>query len=951
MDSQGGVPLDVAGIASRLMRGLISLSEAEAEVADYRAFLLTPKTNPDRPPPSGLDGQLQALLGGWEELLKEVVEETNALRVRDLGRLAIAVSRLAGVVGATAELVGRRLEALGETREAIRFFEEAEAAGGEWALAATCRKLGCMVELGAYARAEQLAERVIDQARRDGRQAILAGALRWRARAREGLGRRETALPDAREALSLRLRSLADEVRLDGVEPEESFYLSLALIERSIGRYDEAFHTLEEGRALALASGEPHAAAYLLSEIGYTWMFAGDPQRAAAVLARAADEAERLDILEWAYRWRNAAPPEGSLDEDDELSLKFARALELMNAVPPRPDETRKLLLDCLAEAKRLPERGFEANVRNVLAGYYSDQGQWLQAEAAAREAIRTAEDANSRGAAMTFRINLANILLRRGWSDRGERELEEAISLGEALRSEAPSTELRQTRSVELARAYEQLAFLAGLSVVSRDGAESRPPQPERLFAIGQRSRGVNLARWLRLGDAVERAGVEDLVARLLALRGAEVNLEAAAADGEIALGPLDAERRARLRDFDRAASEHRIELDHEAGPRALSELKQIVDEGDCLLDMVAIEEGVCVTCVGPSRTAEVDFLPWPRPERLGLLEDWRVALRRSAMAGSQNQANGAADAKQRALARITELAEAMDAKLFGPLADHAVRHCGARRRLLVLPHRELFQFPFWRLERHIPLASVSIVPCPEALFVLRRRPRDETGDWLAFGDATNTLRGVMAELGALARHEPCEPSATVMFERLGAASLAHFACHGRFDARNPYRSGLVVARTMDDPAEDLSTPDPYETGCRLLTIADIVGRMYLPRCQLAVLSACQTGLPREHPASEFTSLPAALLVAGARNVVASLWAAHDLASMLLMREFYAALTDGVRLASPSSALAAARRRVAAMPRDEVRVWLGEGARLPDGERPFARPDFVDCFQHYGID
>jgi CHAT domain-containing protein len=115
-------------------------------------------------------------------------------------------------------------------------------------------------------------------------------------------------------------------------------------------------------------------------------------------------------------------------------------------------------------------------------------------------------------------------------------------------------------------------------------------------------------------------------------------------------------------------------------------------------------------------------------------------------------------------------------------------------------------------------------------------------------------------------------------------------------------------------------------------------------------VLSACYTGVPREHAASEFTSLPAAFLVAGARDVVAALWPAHDAAATLLMGAYYDALAaNGV--GASSDALAAARTRLKTMTRDEAIERLQGADAVPQRTIPFDAPHFADAFQHYGVD
>jgi CHAT domain-containing protein len=169
----------------------------------------------------------------------------------------------------------------------------------------------------------------------------------------------------------------------------------------------------------------------------------------------------------------------------------------------------------------------------------------------------------------------------------------------------------------------------------------------------------------------------------------------------------------------------------------------------------------------------------------------------------------------------------------------------------------------------------------------------------------------------------------------------VLHFAGHGFFDERNPYRSGFLV----DDPGGSLRR-DPWGRGFGLFSLSDVMARLDLRRCRLAVLSACHTGLSRIHPAAEFTSLPAGMLIAGARCVVASLWPAHDQATALLMKYFYAGLGDA---GTPAKAFAMARKRLRTMSRAEAVAVLGTDADVPAAERPFDRPIYAHAFQLYG--
>jgi CHAT domain-containing protein len=97
----------------------------------------------------------------------------------------------------------------------------------------------------------------------------------------------------------------------------------------------------------------------------------------------------------------------------------------------------------------------------------------------------------------------------------------------------------------------------------------------------------------------------------------------------------------------------------------------------------------------------------------------------------------------------------------------------------------------------------------------------------------------------------------------------LVHFSCHGYANFASPLDSGLLMAND-----EVLSLRDFFN--------ADLQG------VRLAILSACETGLPGAKLPDEVVSLPTGLLQAGVAGVAASLWSVADLSTMMLLVRFY---------------------------------------------------------------
>lgn len=122
--------------------------------------------------------------------------------------------------------------------------------------------------------------------------------------------------------------------------------------------------------------------------------------------------------------------------------------------------------------------------------------------------------------------------------------------------------------------------------------------------------------------------------------------------------------------------------------------------------------------------------------------------------------------------------------------------------------------------------------------------------------------------------------------------ADLVHFLCHGSFDPRAPERSGLHLRDGQ------------------LLTLERLTLHSQTIPADLVVLAACRSGLTGPGDMSgEWLSIAGALVRAGARRVVATLWDVSYPLSVALSRTLYSAYLDhGLPAAE---ALAQAMRRL----------------------------------------
>ncbi|XP_066014981.1 tetratricopeptide repeat protein 28-like [Pocillopora verrucosa] len=117
-------------------------------------------------------------------------------------------------------------------------------------------------------------------------------------------------------------------------------------------------------------------------------------------------------------------------------------------------------------------------------------------------------------------------------------------------------------------------------------------------------------------------------------------------------------------------------------------------------------------------------------------------------------------------------------------------------------------------------------------------------------------------------------------VLKRISSVALVHIAAHGKME------TGEVILA----PNTTRENPQPQEKDY-LLTMQDVVEAGL--RARLVVLSCCHTARG-EVMAEGVVGMARALLAAGARSVVATLWAIGDEGTLEFMSFFYDALTKG---------------------------------------------------------
>jgi CHAT domain-containing protein len=243
---------------------------------------------------------------------------------------------------------------------------------------------------------------------------------------------------------------------------------------------------------------------------------------------------------------------------------------------------------------------------------------------------------------------------------------------------------------------------------------------------------------------------------------------------------------------------------------------------------------------------------------------------------------------------------------RLLGPVVP-LLRRYG---RVIVVPAGSLQRLPFEALRLPLgrggalaPLGVTHVVarsPSASVLALARSRTRARNGDLALLavanprGPGGRALPGALAEVRALeARYrgvralEAPRDAETALAAMTGAAAV-HVAAHADFDPVSPWRSALQLA---DGPP---------------VRARDLLARKLGP--EVVVLAACETAGGTMRGTGGMEGLSTAVICAGARGVVATLWPVDDALARRFVSVFY---EEAERAPDAGTALTRARAAV----------------------------------------
>jgi CHAT domain-containing protein/tetratricopeptide (TPR) repeat protein len=549
-------------------------------------------------------------------------------------------------------------------------------------------------------------------------------------------------------------------------------------------------------------------------------------------------------------------------------------------------DGARILLRRSVAELERLEDRVAQAFGLSTLGDLEREAGRPSAADSAYAAALALIDD--GRATELRWRIHFGRGLVARsrGSIDAAVRELRTAAAEVERTADGLALPERRSAYRADKAEVFAQLALterMRGRVGAAFEATEQlRAREALELLRQGRTAAPLGIAGDLAVREQDLRVRLGELARELeplrptaIASRGPDVSATDATAREALARA-RDAYGELMLEMRERAP--RRAELLAPAATNWRDVARRLPGEA-ALIEYLLTDSGSVAFVVTPDSLAAVDL--GIRRSDLARLVEFSRALIESPGGDDDTAWEGP-------LRRLHQL-------LIAPIERTGLLR-GATR-LVIVPHAEMHYLAFAALrdERGSYLVeryAIALTPSASLWLELGDRAQPPvTSGALAFAPHTASLPASSREVAAVARLvgpgtqvlRGAEASEAALRRLAGDYRVLHFATYGTLNRRNPLFSFV-----------DLAAAEGHDGR---LEVHEVFGLEI--RADLVVLSACQTGLGSGALADvpegdDWVGLTRAFLHAGARRVVATLWAVEDEASARIMEHFYAERARG---------------------------------------------------------
>lgn len=688
---------------------------------------------------------------------------------------------------------------------------------------------------------------------------------------------------------------------------------SLGMLALSQGHYDRALQFLERARRRYSALEMPHRLAATEKEVADCYLELNLASEAAEIYRRIGSSfADSETPFEQAQTLVNHSRALLLMGRADEARQKLSDAGRLFEECGSESGLASVALIeaelgfvegrfDHAAEMSRVASESFlqigiigpSLHARFLEAEARRLGGDLVSAEETAKAALAESERNGLPQIEWRLRTALGMTHLALGKLDLAEKEFSAAINLIESLREPLPAEEFRASFFNDKVEPY---TGLAGLCLA--DGGRDRVAEA---FEHIEHSRGRTLLELIDpvaalLGHEPRTDFETGALKRIDELRD-ELNwyysrlnrpasLSAASpshmAEMELELRKREDETSEMLRQISSSRGRDSV---RDSSSFSLERFQTALPEGSIFLEYAAFRGQIGAFLVTPR---DIKFVGKLAPEnevidRLGKLRFQIDALR-----------NGSSGIR-RHLYELTLRTRRQLSALYDSLIRPIEADIGLSR-VIIAPHGVLHYVPFPALfdgmSYLIEDREVVLAPSAGAWQAVASRLSRKPNTAVLLSVPDDQISAVTDEVDEISKlfSESIKlqgPDATtVALKRYASeAEILHLACHGNFRSANPMFSSLSlhdgVFNVRDAASLDLSN------------------------CEVAVLSACETGVNRISPGEELLGLMRGFFAAGVPTIVLSKWAVDDEATSSLMKHFYRRMIAGE---TPSAAMRSAQ-------------------------------------------